>query len=235
MCNSKGKLGEKYSAELQAEVIMNRIRILRNSQEKAERSVQVAHTKAMKLREIDRLKELELQQQHILTNPKCNKEMELKRIEERSSSLGVNKKKQITIESVFDNTISAIKLRIAKRQFTDKINNNKRTWLMENAVRRNKVVYMENAIREHLRKVRERNLESIKASQLNQYKDMQHKAMQAFGRLHKLELIEQSMIQKLHNTRSLENSHIRASVKVLDSIQSKQGKGSKSFDGFSQV
>ena len=133
--------------------------------------------------------------------------MKLEKIKERSNSLGLYRRRQITIDSVYDKTISAIKLRIDKRQFIERIKNNKEKQLIENIAKRNKIICMENLIRFNLKRVKEKNIQSIKLSKLNQYNDMQQKAKQAFHKLHQLELMEHKMLKKLHNTLPF-NTHI---------------------------
>eukprot|EP00826_Nyctotherus_ovalis_P011500 TRINITY_DN12991_c0_g11_i3.p1 TRINITY_DN12991_c0_g11~~TRINITY_DN12991_c0_g11_i3.p1 ORF type:complete len:236 (+),score=75.94 TRINITY_DN12991_c0_g11_i3:343-1050(+) len=201
---------------------MNRIKILRMSQRKAERAVEVARLKARKLEEIDRLKALEMLQREALSDPKANKGAVIKKVKESSGSIATARRKQIPIESVFDNTIAAIKGRIEKQQQVERILQNKRTWLQRNEMQRNKIVSMEREIKEYLKNVKEHNMERLKKQRLNSYKELQQRIHNECRRLRQLGDVERGMLAKLNNTRLAERSHIRASVKVLDSIQAKQ-------------
>ena len=192
------------------------------SQQKAERAVEVARLKAKKLEEIDKLKELEVLQREALLNPKSNKNVVMRKIRESASPIGTSRKEHVAIESVFDNTIAAIKVRIEKRQQTEKILHNKRTWLKRNEMQRNKILNMEYQIQQHLKEIKQFNMERVKKLKLNSYRKLQQQIQKECTKLKQLGNIEREMIAKLNNTRLIENSHIRASVKVLDAIQAKQ-------------
>ena len=115
---------------------MNRIKILKESQAKAERAVKIARVKAKKLEEIDKLKNLEIIQKNILSTKNSNKNEELEKIRKLANSFGVFKNSSISIEPVFDNTISAIKLRMERQRRINERQNDKKQWLAENTNKR---------------------------------------------------------------------------------------------------
>lgn len=88
----------------------NRIRVLKSLQEKAERSVEAARLKAQKLEQINKLKEFELLQNRLLVDNKEDKGRAMQNVVERIKNIGGYRPRQMPIESVFDNTIGAIKI-----------------------------------------------------------------------------------------------------------------------------
>lgn len=202
--------------------VVNRIKVLKRLQEKADWSVQIAKIKAQKLEEINELKELELLQQDTLNVPGKVKERSLKKISERTKSIGIPNVKQLPVDSVYDNTIAAIKIRLEKQRYIDAIKQRKKNLELNNEAKRNKVVEMEQFIKQKLRKAREENMEKIKESQFSQYKSMQKKLNDENLKLSKLEEIEKSMIERLNNTKNMEDVQLKSSIRTLNSIQSKQ-------------
>lgn len=200
----------------------NRIKVLQGLQQKAERSVEAARLKAQKLEEINKLKELELLQHSMLLDDKGDKERAMMSVVEKTKDIGRFCPRQAPIESVFDNTIGAIKMRIEKKRNLKKIIRNKTNQEIENLLMRDRVVAMERGIRDRLRREREASMEKLKASQAEHYKDMQRRLKHTVKQLRELEVVERNMLQKLHATRSVEHSHIQTSVVSLNSIQSKQ-------------
>jgi len=196
-------------------------------QEKAERSVEAARLKAQKLEEINKLKEFELIQNHILLENKGDKGKAMQTILDKSRNIGGHCPKELPIESVFDKTIEAIKMRIERKKYLEVIIRNKMNDETKNLLMRDKVVVMEKAIKDNIRKEREKNMLKIKSSQVEYHRDMQRKVKHTIGELNELEQIEREMLQKLNLTRSMEHSHIQTSMLSLNSIQSKQNSEEK--------
>jgi len=186
------------------------------AQEKAKRSAQITRLKAQKLEEIDRLRQLELEQKQIIGKCKGNKEFPIKRIVERVKSIGVYSRNQIPIEPVFDNTIEAIKIRIAKEQHMKALDNQRRSWAIENVEKRNKIIAMKEALRESLKRTRERNLKRIKSLQSEYFNIMHKRIKDKCGELKKLTNIENELIKKLKGTQATESKHLKSSFKLLN-------------------
>lgn len=191
------------------------------SQEKAERSVQVTRLKAQKLEEIERLKQIELEQRRLFEESKGNRESLMKKVIERVNSIGSHSRKQIPIEPVFDNAIEAIKLRIKKQQHMEALENQKRVWALENEQKRNGIIAMEEALKESLKKTRERNLERIKSSQTEHFHSMQKRIKDKCTELKKLTNIEQKLLKKLKDTQAIESRQFKNSVKSLKLLKHK--------------
>ena len=202
---------------------MNRIKILKASQARAERAVEVAKLKTEKLKEIDQLKELEVIHKQNLLNSRGNKKNVINKIRKSAEAIGTYRKKQVPIDAVFDNTIAAIKGRIEREQHLESIFDYKQSSKKNNEMKRRRVAEMEDNIKEYLQKVKEKNMERMKINQYNDLRNMKIKVQKAYKKLDKLEEIERNLLSKLKNTKYVESSHIRASVKVLKSIESKQG------------
>lgn len=211
-----------FSTQKEVDIVRNRIKILRQSQVKADKSLELAHLKSQKLEEINRLKGIEMEQNHILNVPGLDKEREMKQILKKANSICTSSAKNLPINSIFDNTIDAIKLRIEKKQYLERITKDKKMEALEKEEKHNKVVSMEKYIRQYVEKTKEKNLNRIKFSKLEYQQDMKSKVDQAYEELKSLENIETKMIRKLTNTKSMENLHSIESLKSLESIKSKQ-------------
>jgi len=174
-------------------------------QDKANRSVEVTRLKARKISELDQLKELQNEQSQLLSKAKKVPETGLKKIMERAKSIGIKRKELVAIEPTYDNAIEAVKLRIEKQLALYKMTENKKRWLLINEIRRNKVVEMEQAIKEHLREYEDVRMSKIKKGQYDSYQQIQRKLHEKRTRLKALEEMEQIMLKKLNNTRSIES------------------------------
>eukprot|EP00826_Nyctotherus_ovalis_P066284 TRINITY_DN9784_c0_g1_i1.p2 TRINITY_DN9784_c0_g1~~TRINITY_DN9784_c0_g1_i1.p2 ORF type:complete len:231 (-),score=73.58 TRINITY_DN9784_c0_g1_i1:126-818(-) len=202
------------------------MKVLRSSQERAERAVEVAKLKARKLKEIDRLKELELAQEQIFLNSEFNKEAVMKRIREDAMKIRIYDKREVPIESVFDNTIAAIRRRIESQQNASHIIEFKRVWQVKNEQKRNQVIEIERKIKEHIRKYSQEKLIHMQQDKIQDRHNTQLRLSQAQRRLSQLEEAEKKMMQKLSNTRALEYIHIRTSAQMLKAIESKRSPSS---------
>jgi len=197
-------------------VVKNRIKVLETSQKKAQRAVEVARLKARKLKQIEQLRELENTQQRILLQPNHNKQIQ--HIINRAKSIGGQSKERVAINSIYDNTINAIKVRMQKQQYVEKIMNDKKLWAIENEVRRNKVIAMEQAMKQRVIKAKFESTEKIKQVKMQYYQDLRKKVNKAKDQLRNLENIERKMIKEIHNTISMENAYIKSSLRVPELI-----------------
>lgn len=205
----------------------NRIKVLESVQRRAQRAVQVARLKAKKLQEIEQLKELENTQQRVLLQSDHNREMQL--IAHKSKSIGSQERERVAINSIYDNTINAIKLRMQKQQHIEQIVNDKKLRAIENEVRRNRILAMERASRQRMQDARLESTAKIRRMRVQYYRDMRQRVGQAQGQLKDLESVERRMVTQIQNTVLRENAHIQLSLgsgsnecrgRIVDSLDS---------------
>ena len=134
------------------------------------------------------------------------KESGMRKIIERAKSIGAKKKEKVAITPMFDNAIEALKSKIEKRHYMEKIIDDKRKATETNELKRNKVVEMEQKIKEHLKVVFERRAAQIRSQQVAIFNSVQQKLVQRKKRLRELESAEDEMIRKLEHTRII-HSH----------------------------
>ena len=155
----------------------------------------------------------------------------MKEISDKAKMIGNYRKNSLPIESIYDNTIGAIKIRIERCIRIDEILRNKNKYKTENKLKRNNVVIMNQLIKNTIEKTREANFNRIKELQHDTYRNMNVELKKAQKKFHKLEGIESNMIINLVKTRNIENNQIKASILSLDSIKSKnQKRYGNSFD-----
>ena len=202
------------------------MKVLNASQKRAEWESEVAHVKSRKMKEISHLKQLELAQREVLAVQRSSRDDELDHILNRANAIGKYENPHLPVDSVYDNTISAMKARLEKKRNSDNILKEKEKQLRENFEKRNKVVAMERDIEYHVKMERRKALDKILLSKVQAKQSMQDRVNQAYEELMLLENQEKRMMQKLSNTKLSENLHLRNSVASLHDIQSRSFKSS---------
>lgn len=145
--------------------------------------------------------------------------MDNNKIIERARSIGARRKEKVAVSPVFDNIIDAIKVRIQKRGYLEKILEEKKRALVERSRNRDRVVAMEHRIQNHIREALRQREEKIRSDQLDAFRDVQRQLRNRNKRVRELEGVESGLVQRLEQARNVHYQEATAIQPFVDALE----------------
>ena len=168
-----------------------------------------------------RLEKIERIEHENLLGKRKYKIKQIKDMLKRTRSIGRRNERNVHINSVYDNTINAIKTRIEEKRNLRYILKTNEEDIKRNIIKKQKILQIENSLGEHLRKIKQNYIEKIKLSRTEHYNDVKKRIDETHRLLSKMEVTERNLLNKLRNTQSIEDSNLKLSLRSLNSIESK--------------
>ncbi len=127
--------------------------------------------------------------------------------------------KELQMVQVNCAVIDAIKVRIQKRGYLEKILEEKKRALVERSRNRDRVVAMEHRIQNHIREALRQREEKIRSDQLDAFRDVQRQLRNRNKRVRELEGVESGLVQRLEQARNVHYQEATAIQPFVDALE----------------